>query len=56
MITNDESETEMIISQLRAAQIELLLIGALEEETSASDLRSVIEQLESAILTLQLRS
>jgi hypothetical protein len=43
-----------VIAKLRAAQVELLLIG-MEEDVSASDLRSVIEQLEVAILTIQLQ-
>jgi hypothetical protein len=43
-----------VIAELRAAQVELLLIG-MEEDVSASDLRSVIEQLEVAILTIQLQ-
>ena len=50
--TQTLSETE-IITKLRAAQIELLLLE--KEEVSASDLRSVIEQIEVAILTLQLQ-
>jgi hypothetical protein len=52
MSSNTDTEAE-IIAKLRAAQVELLLISG--EEASASDLRSVIEKLEEAILTLQLQ-
>jgi hypothetical protein len=44
-----------VIAKLRAAQVELLLIGALEDEVSASDLKQIIEQLELAILMIQLQ-
>jgi hypothetical protein len=44
-----------VIANLRAAQVELLLIGAPEDEVSASDLKQIIEQLELAILMIQLQ-
>jgi hypothetical protein len=50
-----EIEHDFLIAKLREAQVELLLIGALEEPASASDLRLVIEQLELAILLIQLQ-
>jgi hypothetical protein len=55
-IEDTERDTEReIIDQLREAQVELLLIGAMDDEVSASDLRSIIEQLELAILLIQLQ-
>jgi hypothetical protein len=49
MQNNGETDLE-IISKLRAAQIELLLIE--QEEVNASDLRRIIERLQEIILKI----
>jgi hypothetical protein len=46
-----EVERHCVISKLRAAQIELLLL--VEEDITASDLRRVIERLEAVIKSLE---